>query len=495
MTILQQIVLTPLFLYAWGAESYGEWLTLTALLSYMTLADAGVQQFAINRLTQAWAVGNLTLYHTIYHSALTMYIFLGLGLSVLGTGLSWLVSFHHVLFTFKTHTPFVTFIVLTFLTFEFSSSFLLGLFLGIFRTFQEYPRGVLFLNLKLFCLVLFSAIALLFKHDWILLVSIRVIVSTAIPLFAIRDIHKRHPDIIHGWHQTSKAEAWYLLRHGSWFMGITAAHAVSMQGSVLVIQTLLGPVAVASFSIIRTLVNVIYQFRTILYYTFVPEITAWDAKHQLANLQQAYRSLQKISLLIASFCAIVLFFEVPQILQWWVGDSIAYHANLVNAFLVLLVLQSSRMTSQTFATATNHPKPAALSLFASSVLGLMLGTWLILHVGVEGMVIGLLLGEMSVAGWYLPWWIRRRIQLSWMRMVRTVWISASVVIAGGWLAGWMMFSLQFNAVVEFFILPFAVAVIMAVGTFFILEKREQHVVASWFHNIRSLSLKHRKFLP
>src|SRR5512134_2975736 len=46
----QSILLVPLFLRAWGTNGYGDWLTLTALVSYLGLMDLGGQNYIGNLL-------------------------------------------------------------------------------------------------------------------------------------------------------------------------------------------------------------------------------------------------------------------------------------------------------------------------------------------------------------------------------------------------------------------------------------------------------------
>ncbi|MDB4987509.1 MAG: hypothetical protein JWN04_2687 [Myxococcaceae bacterium] len=53
--IAQNYLLVPLFLSAWGDEGYGQWLSLTALASYLSLLDLGGQSFVGNQLAEAFA--------------------------------------------------------------------------------------------------------------------------------------------------------------------------------------------------------------------------------------------------------------------------------------------------------------------------------------------------------------------------------------------------------------------------------------------------------
>ena len=50
----KSILLVPLFLSAWGADGYGKWLILTALVSYVSLIDLGGQLYIGNIIAQEY---------------------------------------------------------------------------------------------------------------------------------------------------------------------------------------------------------------------------------------------------------------------------------------------------------------------------------------------------------------------------------------------------------------------------------------------------------
>ena len=41
INIASRIVLVPLFLLAWGADIYGEWLLLSSMVAYLSLTEMG----------------------------------------------------------------------------------------------------------------------------------------------------------------------------------------------------------------------------------------------------------------------------------------------------------------------------------------------------------------------------------------------------------------------------------------------------------------------
>ena len=65
INIAAQIVVVPLFLWAWGAEGYGEWLTVFAAVAYVSVLDFGMGMYVVNRLTESCAAGNRAEYRRV----------------------------------------------------------------------------------------------------------------------------------------------------------------------------------------------------------------------------------------------------------------------------------------------------------------------------------------------------------------------------------------------------------------------------------------------
>src|SRR5215467_14751745 len=75
---LGALFLVPLYLKYWSASVYGEYLALSAVVSYFASLDIGMQQAAINRMTQAHAKGDFEEYRSVQHTALTFYLALAI---------------------------------------------------------------------------------------------------------------------------------------------------------------------------------------------------------------------------------------------------------------------------------------------------------------------------------------------------------------------------------------------------------------------------------
>ncbi len=80
---IQTILLVPLFLRAWGADEYGRWLVLTALVSYFNLLDFGGQNYIGNLLAIDYAQGKKESFREKLSEGVSLFTFIALATLVL----------------------------------------------------------------------------------------------------------------------------------------------------------------------------------------------------------------------------------------------------------------------------------------------------------------------------------------------------------------------------------------------------------------------------
>lgn len=71
-TVIIQIVGVPILLRAWGAAKYGEWLVLFAIPSYLSMTDLGFSQSAGNDMTQLMARGEHEEARAVFHTLVAL---------------------------------------------------------------------------------------------------------------------------------------------------------------------------------------------------------------------------------------------------------------------------------------------------------------------------------------------------------------------------------------------------------------------------------------
>ena len=88
VTVGTQLLLTPMFFAKWGASLYGEWLLLSALPAYLTMADLGIGSAAGNDMTMRAGAGDQRGAQATYRSAFRVAAVVGLLTLLVGVALA-----------------------------------------------------------------------------------------------------------------------------------------------------------------------------------------------------------------------------------------------------------------------------------------------------------------------------------------------------------------------------------------------------------------------
>jgi O-antigen/teichoic acid export membrane protein len=92
INIATKIVLVPLFLLAWGADIYGEWLLLSSMVAYLSLTEMGAQLYIVNRMTQAYAQRDNDQFRRILHTGLALFLIIPLAVFIIFIGVIFFFS-------------------------------------------------------------------------------------------------------------------------------------------------------------------------------------------------------------------------------------------------------------------------------------------------------------------------------------------------------------------------------------------------------------------
>jgi O-antigen/teichoic acid export membrane protein len=68
----EQFILVPIYLSAWGVDTYGEWLTLTAITTFLSLTNVGLGQAAASEIVMAIGAGDHERAQRVFSSSAFM---------------------------------------------------------------------------------------------------------------------------------------------------------------------------------------------------------------------------------------------------------------------------------------------------------------------------------------------------------------------------------------------------------------------------------------
>jgi O-antigen/teichoic acid export membrane protein len=340
LIIIIQLVGVPVILHYWGAQLYGEWLILSAIPSYLSMADLGFSMSAGNDMTAKMARDDKRGVLAVFQS---LTIFLGV-IIIFGLLLSSLIfpflpinRFMHLTLIDESNARWILWML--------AASVLIQQFDGLndagFRSQGEYAFHQFFYATSLFIQQGFVwIIAILGYQPFFAALSMLIIRTIYTILMTILLLHRQKIFKL-GNQYLDKSIIVSLIKPAIANMAIPLAQALNIQGMVLVIGAVLNPLAVVTFSTLRTLTRFAYQIVLSICIAFEPEMAREWGKQDKEMLLKLYLDNLRLSFWLALMCIFSLFFFGDTIIKLWTHnevsmDRLLYIWLLLSAFASVL---------------------------------------------------------------------------------------------------------------------------------------------------------------
>jgi O-antigen/teichoic acid export membrane protein len=423
-----QFALVPVLLNYWGNQVYGEWLALSAMVTYLGTLDFGMQTYVVNRLNQCHSLEKMEEYTRVLHTGLLITLvipFAGLALALpllltapLG---QWL--------QLRSTEPATAAWVAVLLSIQVVSSIGFGLLVGIYRTVNEYARGQMISNVR-FGLNLAVTVAIVVAGGRMRAVAtVQLCLLLLTSAFVYFDISRRRPDINIGLARADWRLAWGFLAPSSMFLGIQLIGALSVQGSTLLVSAMFGAATLVVFASLRTLSNLIRQVAGTLQLALWPEFTALDAQSQKGSLRTLHLLGAKMVMALAVCSTVFLMTVGERLIAFWTRGRVAYDAPLMAAFLVLACSQAHWFSSSILISACNRQKVLLACTTAAGLSGFVAGYIAAKWFGPVGFVCGMAVADGLICGFTLPWFACKLIGESRVRFFGEVTLRSALLLA------------------------------------------------------------------
>jgi len=402
INIFGQIVLVPVYLKYWGSQLYGEWMLLSAAVAYLTLLDFGMQTYAVNRMNQAYARGDMGEFRKVFHTALSCSLLVS---SIAGLALLAGIAAVPVeqWFQLENTAKSTALLALTAIGFQLVCSLPAGVVGGVYRAVGEYSRDVFFNNLQRGSVLAATAI-LLTQGAGIVAVALAQLTGLLAHIAFVQwDLRRRHPEVKIGLSGRDWALAGAFLGPSSLFFLLQISGALTLQGATLVMGGVAGAGGVAVFVSLRALANGIPQVAQALGATLWPEMTALEAKGDLRRLRATYLIASKLLLGFALSAGIFLLFTAEDIVRMWTQGRITFEPLTMAALIALQICQTWYLSSSVVLGSSNNHRQLAFCSIASSGLGLLAAALLGRSYGPSAVVWGLVTAELLISCWIIPW--------------------------------------------------------------------------------------------
>jgi O-antigen/teichoic acid export membrane protein len=390
IVIVIQICSLPLFLHQWDTATYGVWLLLSAMPSYLSMTDIGMVATAGNRMTMAMGHGDRQEASRLFHSAfmfmvcvvsvaLTIALPLALFLPLNGVG---------------TWDQRVAICALT-------AGVLIAQFGGLadamFRATGRFAQAVMLGNVLrllewggmmagLFFDGSFSAVA-------IGGLAVRVACTFGLVVASRRGDH----GLTWGWQHAEWAEIKSLLKPALSFMVFPLSSALSLQGITLLVGHYFGPAVVAVFNSYRTIARVAVQATSILANAVWGEFSYLFGKGGTDGVRPIYARSFAYGILGSTGLSAILYFVSPWLLKVWSHGEIGFIAWPMSLLLAYAAVAGSWHVPRVLLQSTNQHIGLAQWSLAGAVLAVVATVVLQKPLGIEGVCLAMLLAEAFMA--------------------------------------------------------------------------------------------------
>ncbi len=406
INIASKIVLVPLFLLAWGADIYGEWLLLSSMVAYLSLTEMGAQLYIVNRMTQAYAHRDNDQFCKILHTGLALFLIIPIAVFVIFVAV--IVFFNPASLLHITQTGHGTVVlVLAILAFQIVLSLPQSVLLRVYFAAEMLPRGVMLSNLMQLMNLIFLAGGLWRRWGMVPIAILQLIPYAVTAGIALFDLNRKFAQF----NMLSLRDADFsfglsFIKPSLRFFLIQLGQAFSLQGTVLVVGMVMGPLQVVLFSTMRTIVNLIRSFLDQISHVAWPEMTRLDAEEDRDKFLALFRVILRSALVASIFFITIFHFYGGYIYHFWLRKTVPFEQPVMDLFLIYMAQFIFWLTCSHPLQATNRHHTLAKILFISSILTIVLAYLGGRQLGLPGIVLGMIIGDLVLPFWLVPYLLR-----------------------------------------------------------------------------------------
>ena len=397
---LDQLLLIPFFLTAWGAAYYGEWVTLTIIPAILGFTDLGVGSAAGNSFVLAYVAGERQKAANLKKSGLiiiTGTIFLGVLLTIcILYAANWFKLFDKTLIPANEAIIAVAIMMVAKLF-----TFYYHLIAGFFRGARKSVLGNFIYSgyfaanlLSGFCALSIKCGVVGYAYSQLIVSILFIVIYYHIGCNVI-DLKQYNGRVI-------LSDIKSIIFKGFGYMINMVWQSIYFQGGTLVVRLTLGPESVALFNTARTACRSVSQILNIINGSVYPELQYEYGKRNMHVVHRLFRLSIFASFSIGLVGVIFLSLFGLDIYNLWTQNTLLISNNVWYTFIIGILFNGIWWTSIVAYSVTNNPYNFAIP--STIVACLSVGTSYILSIycGLWGAVFGAVLFDIVMSLYVLP---------------------------------------------------------------------------------------------
>ena len=389
VSVAIQLASLPLFLRYWDMATYGQWLMLTAIPAYVSMADVGMVTTAGNLMTMDMARGDPQAANRVFQSASMFLALVCLAISAVAAVAIWVVSST----SFDAQAAVFASLIATVLLTLFS-----GLIEILYKATGRYAVGTMASNLLRLAEWGGAMVGLIYCQSFlgVALGSLLArLAGTAIYFFKSRHAHEA---LVWGVGAASAHEVKAMFRPAMAFMAFPMANALTFQGMTLLIGWVLGPAVVSVFNAYRTVSRTAVQLTGIFGHALWAEFARLYGACDGLGMRALYAKSLRSGALMALGLSLLLHWMGPWLMQVWTHGKITVEPLTFGMLLAYAAVAGAWHVPRVMLMAVNQHMVLAAWSLGIAVIQLLLAYGLTLAWGIHGAALTVLICEAAMAG-------------------------------------------------------------------------------------------------
>lgn len=369
VNLITQLLLPPIFLHHYSVAVYGDWLTLTATVTYLSTLNFGLQTFVNNQVAIHYNRGEYEEVDHLQGSALLLLLTIVLAAGALTS----LVFFVPVNEWLRLSTPRnVVSATIYLLGLQVLARILLGFFAGMFLIVGVAYRGTNWMNAQALVFVLGTATLLFMHASFVWIAAQQFLTVVVFCILVMIDFRLKAPRLFPRLRYAQPRRFGEILRPSGYFGMLFYSNFLVYQLPVIFMQRMLGPNSVVVFSLTRTIYGMSRQGLTIMSWAIGPEITELYGKDHWKRLFRLYELSERVIFALVPVITIGTLLATPLLLTIWL-----HKPGLFDPYVSLLMALTSAVMGikehkYQFQTSSNeHTSIAKIMFFSYVVLGVL----------------------------------------------------------------------------------------------------------------------------
>jgi O-antigen/teichoic acid export membrane protein len=389
-----QLISVPVLSASLGVELYGTWLLLSTVPAYFILSDLGLTNAATNEMAIKAAADQprevLTVFQSIAAIVLVSSILLTLLVTLFVAATAQIDGFWP-----SEIAPHVA--VIPLLTAYAALFMISSLPIAALRATGYYARATLMLETSVFVEALGMLAAAVLSRNLVVAAATPLVIRLVTFPLMYAQLRRLRPYLYIGWSHAELATAKRLLPPALAVTSIPLGLSLSLQGTVIVVGSILGPAAVALFVPVRTASRFAVQAAGMVIRAMVPELAAARGRGDKATEDRLWRINALLPWLILGPAAAVFALLGGPAVALWSGGLLDPPWLFVAIMALTIVLHGSWFLNVMLLTASHDHVSHAKYIIGASALGLLAAIPLTAEFGLAGAAVSLVIGDLLLA--------------------------------------------------------------------------------------------------